>query len=285
MLSFCSFLNRFSSSIVILVVPAFLIDFPYIEKDGQIEIAKYLSVSPLTSIVNKCLSEALILLWYNTISAQHVKIHALGNWGVNMGNTSNSTKDKVNPFVERNSLVTVIYNFFGFTSFPSFMEEWKEGLLSPDWNPQALTDTFVHGVKENICHHSHVTELSKHSNFVQFISKTRSIFHSEFIKYKEMFPGIHPGGLFAATVLHSLDHELMERNLEDPLWLDVKHPRFGKMAELGRIVRVGFVPEVPGYYFHRNFRNSGHAFYEAVYAKAAKIDKRYADGMETCICR
>ena len=273
-----------------------MIDFPYIEKDGQMEIAKYLSVC--IDLDSKQMasckmdgdtlnaSEALILLWYNTISAQHVKIHALGNWGVNMGNTSNSTKDKVNPFVERNSLVTVIYNFFGFTSFPSFMEEWKkEGLLSPDWNPQALTDTFVHGVKENICHHSHVTELSKHSNFVQFISKTRSIFHSEFIKYKEMFPGIHPEGLFAATVLHSLDHELMERNLEDPLWLDVKHPRFGKMAELGRIVRVGFVPEVPGYYFHRNFRNSGHAFYEAVYAKAAKIDRRFADGMETCICR
>ena len=73
--------------------------------------------------------------------------------------------------------------------------------------------------------------------------------------------------------------------LEDPLWLDVDDPRFGKMAELGRIVRVGFVPEVPGYCFHRHFKGSGHPFYEAVYAKAVKINKKLADNMETCICR
>jgi len=227
-------------------------------------------------------SEALILLWYNTISAQHVKIHALGNWGVNI----NDDIKEANPFFQRNSLVSVIYNYFGFTSFRNFMEEWKrEGLLSKDWNPQALTDTFVHGIKQNVLQHSHITDLSRHSEFVDFISKTRSIFHSEFVKYKHMFPDIHPEGLFAGTVLHSLDHQLMEWNLEDPLWLDVDDPRFGKMAELGRIVRVGFVPEVPGYYFHRHFKGSNHPFYESVYTKAAKFNKRMADNMETCICR
>ena len=267
--------------------------FPYIDKEGMFQTAKFLNVQinldSKTFVAcnmddeNLNVSETLILLWYNTIIAQHVKIHALGNWGVNVNGDST---DEVNPFIQRNSLVSVIYNFFGFTSFPSFMEEWKrQGLLSEGWDPQALIDTMKHAVKENIFQHSHVTDLSPHSDFVDFIRKTRSIFHQEFAKHKHMFPGIHPEGLFASTVLHSLDHQLMEWNLEDPLWLNVDDPRFGKMAELGRIVRVGFVPEVPGYYFHRHFRGSGHPFYEAVYARAAKIDKKLADSMETCICR
>ena len=56
------------------------------------------------------------------------------------------------------------------------------------------------------------------------------MFHKEFQNYSHMFIGFNAEGLFAATVLHSLDHELMEWNLEDPLWLDVKDTRFGKMA-------------------------------------------------------
>ena len=107
----------------------------------------------------------------------------------------------------------------------------------------------------------------------------------EFQNYSHLFPGVNAEGLFAATVLHSLDHELMEWNLEDPLWLDVKDARFGKMAELGRVVRVGFVPRVPGCYFSRFFKGSGHPFFEAVYFKASKVNKKMADCLETCICR
>jgi hypothetical protein len=74
-------------------------------------------------------SEALILLWYNTITYQHVKIQALSNWGVNV---DKETKE-INPFLHRNSTVSVNYNIFGFTPFPTGMEEWKkEGLLSKD---------------------------------------------------------------------------------------------------------------------------------------------------------
>ena len=267
-------------------------DFPLVDIDGKFKVANHLAVEIDldTKRMVSCnlddeslnASEALILLWYNTISAQHVKVHAYGNWGVN---PSKEMKD-VNPFYERSSVVSVVYNYFGFTSFPTFMESWKkEGLLSKDWDPSALTDTFVHGVKENICEHSNITELLPHSDMVEFITKTRWIFHNEFRKYKHLFPGINAEGLFAATVLHSLDHELMEWNLDDPLWLDVKDPRFGKMAELGRIVRVGFVPQVPGYSFHRFFEGSGHPFFEAVYAKASKVNKKMADCLETCICR
>ena len=86
--------------------------------------------------------------------------------------------------------------------------------------------------------------------------------------------------MFGGTVLHSLDHTLMDWKLKDPLWLDVDDPRFRVMAELGRVVKVGFVSDVPGLYlyFHKRFEGSGgHPFHEAVNRKAAKINKKLAD--------
>ena len=77
----------------------------------------------------------------------------------------------------------------------------------------------------------------------------------------------------------------MEWNLDDPLWLDINDSKFGKMAEIGRIVRVGFVPDLPLLYFHKRFKNSGHPFYDAVYEKAAKVNKKLADNMDTCIVK
>ena len=268
-------------------------DFPYVNQKGKMVTAELLTVDVDlgTKKMVECklndetlnASEALILLWYNTVSAQHVKLHAYGNWGCNI---DNENMKRTNPFLHTNSLVTVIYNYFGFTCFPRFFDTWKkEGLLSHDWDPKALTDTFNHGVRENIVQHSHIVDLMPYSEFVDFIVKVRAAFHKEFKRYKSQFPDIHPEGLFIGTVLHSLDHAFMDWNLQDPLWLDVKHPRFGKMAELGRIVKVGFVPEVSGYYFHRKWKGSGHPFYEAVYAKAAKVNKKLADAMDTCICR
>ena len=76
----------------------------------------------------------------------------------------------------------------------------------------------------------------------------------------------------------------MEWNLEEPLYLDVDDPLFGKMAELGRIVRVGFVQDVP-FIFTSVIRDRVIHFYDAVYAKVAKIDKELADHMDTCIIK
>jgi hypothetical protein len=53
---------------------------------------------------------------------------------------------------------------------------------------------------------------------------------------------------------------LMDWNLEDPLLLDVDDPRFGNMAQIIRIVKVGFVKDVPLLYFHKCFKGSGHPF-------------------------
>ena len=52
-----------------------------------------------------------------------------------------------------------------------------------------------------------------------------------------------------------------------------------------RIVRAAFVDDLQGLAFHKTFYNSGHPFYEAVYRKAAKINKDLADKMDTCIIK
>ena len=90
--------------------------------------------------------------------------------------------------------------------------------------------------------------------------KVRAILFTEFAKYKHLFPGVQVEAMFVGTLLHSLDHTLMEWNLKDPLWLDVNDPKFGNMAELGQIVRTCFVEDVPGLYFHKRFKESGHPF-------------------------
>ncbi len=85
--------------------------------------------------------------------------------------------------------------------------------------------------------------------------------------------------------MHSLDHCRMDWNIEDPLWLDNDHPEYGRMAEIGRIVKVGFVSDLPGLLFHKRFKGSGHPFYDAIYKKAATINVKLADCMDTCIVK
>jgi hypothetical protein len=270
----------------------FFANFPYLDEDGEYQVADLLAVDidldtkrflkAKFDDENLTASETLILLWYNTVAAQHVKLHSLANWGVNL---SDAIKD-TNPFLLRNSLVTTVYNYFGYSCFHNFMEGWeKKGLLSPNWNPNEWVNCVNHGIDDNIWQHSQIDELVPYSRFVNFVVKVRAIFFSEFAKHKDLFPGIHGEAMFVGTILHSLDHTLMDWNLEDPLWLDVDDPRFGRMAEIGRIIKVGFVKDVPFLYFHKRFKGSGHPFYDAVYEKAAKVDKKLADNMDTCIIK
>lgn len=270
----------------------FFADFPYIDENNQYKAANLFAVDidlDTKTFVkakfddeNLTASETLILLWFNTIAAQHVKLHSLANWGVNLNEALKDT----NPFLLRNSIVTTVYNYFGYSCFHGFMDGWeKRGLLSTGWNPDAWVDCVNHGIQDNIWQHSQIDELLPYSRFVNFVVKVRAIFFNEFSKHKHLFPGVHGEAMFVGTVLHSLDHTLMHWNLEDPLWLDVDDPRFGRMAEIGRIVKVGFVEDVPFLYFHKRFKGSGHPFYDAVYQKAARIDKELADNMDTCIIK
>ena len=93
------------------------------------------------SVLGHFPSETLILLWFHTIGAGHVKVHAIGNWGVNV----EPEQQKNNPFHAQNSLVTVMYNYFGYTVFGDFMEFWKiVGLLDINFRHSLVTfDIYV----------------------------------------------------------------------------------------------------------------------------------------------
>ena len=270
----------------------FFRDFPYIDNNCiakradlfavDIDLKTKKMVKAKLDDENISAEEALILLWFNTITGNHVKLHALANWGIN----NESDIKKKNFFLYQNSIVTVVYNFFGFTCFAKYIPTWINwGFLSPNWNTHSLVQVFEHGVKDNIWSHPNITELIPFSNLVSFICKCRAMFLAEFAKYQDDFPGIHGEALFVGTVLHSLDHTCMDRNLEDPLWLNVNCSKFGRMAELGRIVKVGFVKDVPGLMFHKRFKGSKHPFYQSVYCKAAKMNSFYAENMDTCIIK
>ena len=204
----------------------FFAEFPYIDENSEYKVADLLVVDidmdthrfvkAKMDDMHLTASETLILLWFNTIAAQHVKLHSYANWGVNL----DDNVKEINPFLHRNSVVTTMYNYFGYTCFATFMEEWeRQGLLKLGFDPNSLIDCFNHGIKGNIWQHPMITDLVQHSRFVAFIVKVRAIFFIEFAKYKDMFPGVNPEAMFIGTILHSLGHTLMDWNSEDPLWL------------------------------------------------------------------
>jgi len=271
----------------------FFPDFPYVKNDGTFAVAELLSVE--VDLEKKRMiwaklddddltpDEAVTILWYYTISANHVKLHALSNWAINM----EPKQIEKNPFPAQNSLVTTIYNYFGYTAFTTFYPGWKKmGLLSEDWDPQSLMKTFNWGIEQNFFAHPLIREVAQYSEFVDFHVKLRPYFMREFAKVKsKYFPGCHGEAMFVGTVMHSLDHTRMDWNLEDPLWLDTSHPKYGKMAELGRVVKVGFVGDLPGLLFHKRYKGSKHPFYESIYKEGAKINEKLADCMDTCIVK
>jgi len=272
----------------------FFADFPFVDNDCKFQIANLFAVDidlNTKRFVRARLddeeltaNEAVTLLWYNTIAAQHVKLHAMANWGVNL----DDSLEELNPFLRHNSVCTVMYNYFGYTSFTTFVNFWhRQGLLSKGWtSPNSpWVQTVDRGIKDNIWQHGQIEDLTKHSRFIKFVIRVRSIFLKEFQKHKASFPGVNGEAMFVGTVLHSLDHTLMDWNLKDPLYLDTENNRFGKMAEMGQIVKTGFVSDVDGLYFNKRFKGSSHPFYKSVYEKAAKIDKQLADHMDTCIIK
>ena len=167
-------------------------------------------------------SETMTLLLFHIVTAHHVKLHSMGNWSLNI-HPSHKVK---NSFHARNSIVTVMYNYMGFTSFDKYIPFWtKVGILSKEWEENTAKEYFLHGIHDGVRSHSRVRELVKHSQFVRFVTLARSIFLEEFTRHKILFPGCDGEAMFVGTVLHSLEHLMYERILEDPLWVDVKCKR------------------------------------------------------------
>lgn len=220
--------------------------------------------------------ECIILLVFKHIFNDHTKIHACANWAVNVSAS--------NPFVKRNSIVTVMYNFSGFTIFCELAALWfRIGVTKHDL--AKLKEVIEQGLKTGMQFHGNIGDLAGFSDVVDFVIKVRNNFMNEFAEHKKDFPGIEGEALFIGTVLHSLDHTLLDETLEDPLWLDVDHPEFGVMAEIGRISKAGFTSDLPGVMFEKRFKDAPHPFYQNVYQHAVRINRKLADNMDTCIIK
>jgi len=61
------------------------------------------------------------------LSSACVKMHSFGNWGMTIDN--DVKKHNLNLY--QNGVVSIFYNYFGFTLFCEFLDEWvQEGLVS-----------------------------------------------------------------------------------------------------------------------------------------------------------
>ena len=267
-------------------------DMPLLDGDGKFKTDENFILRVDVDLTTRCLEKATlngeplaprdvaILIWFNTISANHVKIHSYANWASNPCDFTYST------FQHRMAVATIIYNYFGETMFPRITYCLsKLGFLSSSC--QHITDVFHKGMKSGVPNHAGVVEIAKYSELASFLIPVRKYFHSVFQQYQEDLPGIDAEALFIGTIVHSLDHTVASWGLPDPLYLDMDRcePRFRVMAEVGRLVRAGFVDDIPFLLFRKNYSNSPDKFYQRVYAYAAKINKRLADHMDCCIIK
>merc|ERR1712183_1075591 len=77
-------------------------------------------------------SDVLTMMVFHNMSASHVKIHAYANWAVNC--EANLKAQNLHPFIHQNSVVTVLYNFFGKSLFPQLVQMFQEwGITDDDW--------------------------------------------------------------------------------------------------------------------------------------------------------
>jgi len=271
----------------------FFSDFPYIDENCEYRVADLFAVDidldtkrfVKAKMDNTDLTaeDTLILLWFNTVATHHVKLHAMANWSVN----DDLSIHTLNPFLRQNSLITTIFNFFRHSTYKNALKNWeKQGLLTEGFSEKdALIKCVNHGFNEGVGLHEEIRDLMNDSRLVNFTVKVRTIFMDEFSQHKHMFPGIDGEAFFVGTVLHSLDHAFMEWNMVDPLCLDVNNERFGKTAQVARILRATSVDDPSFLTLNRRFRGSKHPFYQKVYERAAKIDKELADQMDTCIVK
>jgi len=263
-------------------------ELPMMNSDGEFEVANEFTVNINLKAKKMVLakldgievsaSDAMTILFFNSGSANHVKLHAYGNWG-----TNNEAAGHVADFIHQNSVTTVLYNYFGKSIFPKLCKYWHNWGIAEDWSK--FRDVLIHGEQQGVVAHWNVRELEKHSEVVHFILRLRNAYLNIFAKHKEEFPGINGEAMFIGTVVHSLDHTLIGWNLEDPLWLDITSERFGMMAKISRFIRVGFVEDLPFLPLNKRYRTAPGAFYRDVYKQAAAINQRLADNMDTCIIK
>jgi len=228
-------------------------------------------------VIDLCVRDALVMLFFYLISANHVKIHSYANWGVN--------PDFEDAELRTYAVATIMYNYFGKISFPHITGLFhKLGIASCPF--RSVTDAFDIGILAGVTSHFNLHFLKPHeSKLVNFITLTRKRFLELFPNHKHDFKKVQGEAMFIGTVIHSLDHTQMQWTIKDPLWLEAENEEFQMCAELCRIVRAGFVPDIPFLTWSHRFYNAKHPLFNQLYSYAAEIDKRMADAMDCCIIK
>ena len=260
----------------------------FLDKENEVTRAKEMIVVialPEKAMVSATLDDtelsakqATILIAFDNWALLHPKIHAFANWGVNVENYQN-------PYLRRASTITVMYNHFGFHSFP-IIASWFYlcGLARQKWSN--LTPVWEETINEEIPHFKRgLKEIKRFSKTCRFLLRLRKPFFAEFQKHKTSFPFIDKDSLFLGTVMHSIDHCNASWNIEDHNWFDVSDERFGNLAELCQFVLLGAVDDVPLVVWPKHFHNCAHPFYKKVFEIAHEIDPKLALHMDTAIIK
>ena len=208
----------------------------------------------------------------------HSLVHSIANWGTNVNNSHS--------YLSNLSIVTICFNYFGASYFPRLMQNYSYfGILQ--FPCPGIVDMFNGLRLTAIPNHQNITKLMKYSRYVNFLSKIRQPFLKLFMKYSSDFEGISGEALFVGTIIHSLDHYLLEYVISDPLWLTHTNPKYKMIDQFSRIITAGFNSDLPflGYFFNRKYKNGNHIFFREFHSIAVKYDKELADNMDTCICK
>jgi hypothetical protein len=92
-------------------------------------------------------ADTLVMVWFDLVFASHVKLHTTANWAVNPQSSD--------ACVRRMGVVTVMYNYFGHTVFPTLGRFFfNAGLLPADG--AAVKDVIAAGVAGGVRSHLQV---------------------------------------------------------------------------------------------------------------------------------
>jgi hypothetical protein len=222
--------------------------------------------------------DTVVLLTFNEIFISHPRVHAYGNWATNTAHS--------NPFIRKMSIITSVYNYFGFTTFPWTTRIFQAmGLASHDM--KNVKKAITAGLDISVPSHTQIHKLQKYSAYVSFILKTRSVFLRIFNNFPSYFYGIDGEALFIATVLHSLSHSQLVEIIHEPLWLieDNKTAAYACISECAQLALNGYSHSLPLLVFNRYYNNCPHPFFAEVYKEVCTFNKHMANGMETCIIK
>lgn len=224
------------------------------------------------------IGDLLCLLYYQNISSNHVQGHTFANWG-----TDNESQD---PFIRRMSNVTIIYNYFGRTVFVG-LTHFLHFIGFTRFGHTDFGDTVQSGLDQPIVNHSNIRELAKYSDWVHFVAQLRGNFLQEFdiACARGDFGMVDGEALFVGTVIHSLDHLMLEKCVDETTWFTCNTREFEPMQWCCRIVRAGFVDDIPAISFDFSFKDAPEGFYSKVYRTARNINRFYADNIYCCIIK